>query len=154
MYCNPRVSRSKTGVCLMYFGLVLGSVLLTSCQKNNRVPVFPVHGRVVGPQKEPAVGAMLVFYPADRDSAQLVRPLAYVDEEGGYQLTTYEEGDGAPCGTYVITVEWRERSASPFNSNREGYDRLRGSYKDPETSEFTFAVEENEENVVPTIHLE
>ncbi len=114
----------------------------------------PVRGQVFGSREEPAAGALVVFHPVSADHEPTLKPLAYVDEEGNFQLTTYDQGDGAPSGEYVITVEWRERPATPFSPDNEGKDRLRGKYADPKSSEFRFTIGGESDNVVPAIHLQ
>ena len=134
-------------------GLFAASVLLASCSRSDRTPVYPVCGQVFDLKQKPAVGALVVFHPVAAGDGQPLKPLGYVDEEGGYQLTTYERGDGAPSGEYLVTIEWRETGPNPFGPNKEGKDRLRGRYSDPETSDLRFTVAEERENVVPAIYL-
>jgi hypothetical protein len=136
------------------FTLVVGSVLLTSCGKSDRVAVSPVRGQVFSSRQEPAAGALVVFHPVAPEDEATLRPLAYVDDQGNFELTTYDQGDGAPLGEYVITVEWREKPAHPFSPNKEGKDRLAGKLNDPSSSEYRFTVEEGAEQVVPAIYLE
>ena len=72
----------------------------------------------------PAAGASVAFHP-ERDPADpdLPRPRATVRADGSFTLGTYEEGDGAPAGSYVVTVVW---AAGP----RDG-DKLSGRYSSP-----------------------
>jgi hypothetical protein len=129
------------------------AVLLSSCgQGGGRKPVYPVRGRVVAGDK-PAVGALVIFHPVGAGDAELVKPVGYVGEDGWFSLTTYEEGDGAPEGEYVATVEWRPRSANPFDANKQGADRLKGRYNDPRTSKLRFKVEKGAENTLPPIEV-
>ena len=133
--------------------LLAASLVLASCSKNDRLPVFPVRGQVFDSSQDPAAGALVVFHPVDPTDGPLLKPLAYVDRQGAFRLTTYEQGDGAPAGKYVVTIEWRQRSPNPFGPNKEGKDRLRGKYSDPQSSDFRFTVQKQTENVVPPIHL-
>ncbi len=114
----------------------------------------PVRGQVFAERTEPAAGALVVFHPVEADVEPTLRPVAYVDEAGNFELTTYDRGDGAPSGEYVITVEWREKPATPFSADNEGKDRLRGKFANPDASKFRFTVDGDSEHVVPTIHLE
>ena len=129
-------------------------VLFASCSRSDRVAVSPVRGQVFAASNEPAAGALVVFHPVDANAEPTLRPVAYVDDEGNFELTTYDQGDGAPSGKYVITVEWREKPATPFSADKEGKDRLRGKYANPEASTLQFTVDGKSEHVVPAIHLE
>lgn len=134
--------------------LALTSLVFSSCSRSDRVAVSPVRGQVFAERGKPAAGALVVFHPVVSEHDDTLRPLAYVDDEGNFELTTYVQGDGAPSGEYLITVEWRERPATPFSANKEGKDRLRGRFADPASSKIRFTVEGDSEHVVPAIHLQ
>ncbi len=55
-------------------------------------------------------------------------PHAIVEPDGSFRLTTYRTGDGAPAGSYALTVSW---PLPPVRGREEGPDRLRGRYADP-----------------------
>jgi hypothetical protein len=130
------------------------AVILPSCGRTSeRKPVYPVHGHVFDGNDRPAVGALVIFHPADTSESSPVKPLAYVDEQGAFALTTYEEGDGGPEGEYVVTIEWREKSANPFAAEKEGEDRLHGRYSNPTTSRLRFRIEKQTDNVLPPIQV-
>ena len=114
---------------------------------------YPVHGQVLEGSNRPAVGALVIFHPVDTSDPKPAKPLAYVDEKGAFALTTYEKGDGAPEGEYVVTIQWRPKSTNPFNANKEGEDRLHGRYSDPKTSSFRFKIGRRADNVLPAIQL-
>lgn len=134
--------------------LAVSCLVFSSCSRSDRVSVSPVRGQVFAPRDEPAAGALVVFHPVAADQKPALKPLAYVDEQGNFELTTYDRGDGAPAGEYVITVEWREKPATPFSADKEGKDRLRGKYADPKSSGFRFTIDGESEHVVPAIRLE
>src|SRR5262245_9309643 len=86
--------------------LLLGALALwaAGCGSGRRA-VDPASGQVVaGKDKKPATGAMVMFHPVHEDGGPIYKPVAYVDEQGQYQLTTYTKGDGAPAGEYVVTL--------------------------------------------------
>ena len=138
---------------LLLFPFTCAAFLLSSCGRTGREPVYPVRGEVVDGDNRAAVGALVVFHPADPAASGAAKPVAYVDEQGAFALTTYEKGDGAPAGEYVITIEWRRRPANPFAADREGKDRLHGRFSNPKTSQCRFKVEKGRKNVVPPIQV-
>lgn len=102
----------------------------------SRMPRVPVSGRVTI-DGQPAAEATVVFLKvgglADPNADA---PRGVTDAEGRYQLSTYDENDGAPQGDYQVGV-----STAP---NTEGLvqrvDPLKGRYSNPQTSGLTFTV--------------
>src|SRR5688572_24240234 len=77
--------------------------LTAGCHDSGRLPVHNARGTVLVNGK-PAPQALVVLHP--REGASTVRPQATVDPDGTFRLCTYESGDGAPEGTYGVTVTW------------------------------------------------
>ena len=152
MLAPPCTTWSKRSMLLLLL-LACMVLLLSSCGKADRKSVYSVRGQVFDGKNRPAVGALVIFHPVDRDDPEPTKPLAYVDDKGAFSLTTYESGDGAPEGEYVVTIEWRPKSASPFAANKEGEDRLHGRYSDPKTSNLRFKIEKRADNVLPAIQV-
>jgi hypothetical protein len=52
----------------------------------------------------------VVLTPAEGAAPELmaVRPFGVTDDQGNFELTTFERGDGAPVGDYMIAVRGRE----------------------------------------------
>jgi hypothetical protein len=94
--------------------------------------VFPVRGEVFV-NGRPAAGAVVVFHPehepADPNGP---RPRATVRADGSFELGTHAAADGAPAGSYIVTVAWRPGGG-------EG-DRLGGLYADPARPRLTTVV--------------
>jgi hypothetical protein len=112
-------------------------LMLSSCAgKSGRKPVYPVRGQVFVGDK-PAVQAFVVFHPADDEGPQATRPYGHVGTDGSFFLTTYDPGDGAPAGEYLVTIVW-----APVVGTEEPHDRLKGRYRDPKTSELRATVQE------------
>lgn len=147
----PRMGSKRSVLLLASYACVFS--LLSSCRKSGHMPVYPVHGQVFTDNNKAPVGALVVFHPVDTSDPEFPKPLGRVDQTGAFTLTTYEEGDGAPEGEYVVTIRWRARSASPFAANREGEDRLHGRYSDPKESNLRFKIEKRAKNVLPAIRL-
>ena len=72
------------------------------------------------------------------------------DEEGKFQISTYEQADGLPEGEYVLTFMWGKLSAV---SGYGGPDQLKNKYQDPEKSEHKFTVVKGEPTDLGRIEL-
>jgi hypothetical protein len=123
----------------------LGALLCTSCG-NGRVPVYPVTGKVLMGGK-PLPRATLVFHPTG-DSP--LHPVGTVDDDGSFQLTTYDQGDGAPAGKYQVTVEWRRLAT--INDDRPPANSLPARYARPDSSGLLATIAPGE-NVLPPFEL-
>lgn len=92
----------------------------------------------------------MVFYPADGEEfdSRGTRPRAKVNEQGHFQLTTYQHGDGAPAGEYQVGILWFDNP----NSDKP-WNKLGKKYSIPQDSEITITVEEGNNQLTP-IELE
>ncbi len=123
-------------------------VLAAGCSSGGdvegRVKVYPVSGAVkVGGQ--PASGARVVFYGATPEltGPGTVSPAAIADENGVFQLQSYEPGDGAPAGSFNVTVFWPEEVPEGVDPEvQRPKDRLKDRYGNPEKSGLTAEVPE------------
>ena len=115
-----------------------------------RMEVFPVKGQVSF-RGEPATGAFVVLHPAAA-WPDVPKPTGKVAQDGSFQLTTYEEGDGAPPGEYAVTVEWRKlvNQAGDFSA---GPNVIPPKYSQPQTSPLTVTINESP-NDLPAIEIE
>jgi hypothetical protein len=70
----------------------------------DRIAVYPLTGefRFDG---QPANGAWITLHPVN--PAVPTKPKATVEPDGTFAVMTYLAGDGAPAGTYKVTIEWR-----------------------------------------------
>ncbi len=99
---------SRTFLVVMF---VVSFVCMWSagCARQAQTRVYPVHGQVLLNGK-PLADAIVSFH-LQSDSPEAVFPSAHTDAEGRFVLTSFEEGDGAPEGTYAISlVCFRSRS--------------------------------------------
>lgn len=50
--------------------------------------------------------AVVIFHPVEDtgEQAKKLRPFAYADAEGNFDLKTYVTGDGAPPGKYRVSI--------------------------------------------------
>jgi hypothetical protein len=86
--------------------LVIGTTFV-GCGKGGP-SLVPVTGSVTVDGK-PANGATVIFHPTDKEMKLI--PAATTDEGGKFKLATSAR-EGAPVGSYDITVVWRSRSRS------------------------------------------
>src|SRR5262249_20243811 len=106
-----------------------------------QLPVHPVEG-IVRFQGKPLAGALVSFRPVDEakfgDSTP--RPTGQTDQDGRFRLMTYSAGDGAPAGSYLVTIAGQARSQDEPPSLLDAKrivtktDVLRGRFLDPKTS--------------------
>jgi hypothetical protein len=140
---------SPPGV-LALMGALGGLMLLAGCgDSQDGVPVYPARGTVLY-QGAPAEGAKVVLYDTNRQDPKAPFPTGEVQPDGTFRLTSYEEGDGAPAGTYKVTITWLE--PIPEGVNREMYspaDRLGGRYANPEQSPLEVTIVEGNNELEP-----
>ncbi len=88
----------------------LATLVLGGCAKQATAPVYPVHGQVLLNGK-PLADAIVSFHVQNGNDKEAF-PAAHTDREGHFSLTTYSTGDGAPEGSYAISlVCFRSRGA-------------------------------------------
>ena len=108
-------------------------LLLAACGSDDRSQLglvqhdeelFPVSGKVLV-DGEPAKNAVVVFHRKENlgnsagrlpQGPRQPNPRGECDEEGDFELYTYLSIDGAPAGSYLVTVSWRD----PEGEGREG----------------------------------
>jgi 5-hydroxyisourate hydrolase-like protein (transthyretin family) len=130
-----------TGLALM-LGVIGTCLLSASCSKTdpNRKVTVPVGGEVYV-DGQPAGMVQVECHPSEGlDKEQPTITQAVTDEEGKFQLATYEAGDGAPPGEYRLTFVWQD--FSPMAAGFSGPDKLKGRYSDPKTSQVSLTLEE------------
>lgn len=76
----------------------LSLLFVTGCGKSHEQPTAVVRGTVTLDGK-PVPGGSVMFVPAAGRGA-----VGTIDEQGGYVLSTYDDGDGAIVGTHQIVV--------------------------------------------------
>ena len=70
------------------------------------VAVHPVKGKAVM-AGTPMAGAHLVLYPGPDSKIPVgITSRGTVDDDGTFELTTFDHKDGAPSGEFVVTVVW------------------------------------------------
>lgn len=115
----------------------------------DRVPVFPVEGKITF-KGEAMPGAFVAFHPKSKNQDVPV-PRASVKPDGSLVVSTYDGGDGAPEGEYVLTVEW-------YKLVKNGGDVVAGpnvvpkKFAKPKTSGLVVNVAAGQ-NTIPPIQL-
>ena len=132
--------------------LLIATAALAGCGQQGppRVPVFKTTGKVLF-QNQPPAGALVVLHPRGA-TPDAPRPTAQVKPDGTFEATTFDSGDGAPQGEYVVTVQWFpvRKVAGDFVP---GPNVLPKKYSTPESSNLIVRVAEGE-NSLPPITLQ
>jgi hypothetical protein len=89
--------------------LLAAGCLLPGCNRSNDSATYPVRGSV-SYQGKPLPGASVTFM-ADGASRAAV---GKTDAAGHFQLTTFEENDGAVPGTHVVTIKKYDSDPPPL----------------------------------------
>lgn len=133
-----QTSRTLLGMMLL---------LLSGCgaEEEIRPELFPAQGSLIINGK-PAAGALLVLSPADGKpiDERGSRPRATVQDDGTFQVTTYQSGDGAPAGEYQVGVLWFENPDA-----NEPWDRLGNQYANPEKTGIRVSIQAGENQWEP-----
>jgi len=147
--------RGLLGVFLSSAAVICAS-FLTGCGRNDgRLEVHPVAGAVFV-NGIPADGCVVSFVPVDPELKGVVMPAGKTDEFGSFRLTTYETDDGAPAGTYAVTLRW-EAETWPGGDVDGGVDpvvtvrpdRLLGRFASPERSDLRATVVAGDNSLDP-----
>ncbi|MCI0463472.1 MAG: carboxypeptidase-like regulatory domain-containing protein [Gemmataceae bacterium] len=124
----------------------------TSCGKKpyHAVPTYPVSG-VVYFQGKPAGGALVRLVPADSlDDPGALTAQGQADADGRFRLSTYVKDDGAPAGTYKVTISWPKEPPPKSPRPRDPPpDRLKGRYADPTKSPWEVHIREEPNALEP-----
>jgi hypothetical protein len=89
--------------------LCVALLAVVGCGKKSgpeRVAVVPVEGAITF-TGQPMPGAMVVFHPKT-PQPNVPAPRAEINKDGVLKVSTYDGGDGAPEGEYVVTVQWNK----------------------------------------------
>src|SRR5262245_15278033 len=82
----------------------------TPAPKEQRDPGFKVTGRLLinGKPEESILVSLVRTSPPDPSAttSKTITPGAQTNSDGNFSIGTYELGDGAPNGDYVMTIQW------------------------------------------------
>ena len=117
-----------------------------SCSKDEepfRKPTFPVIGRVTVDGAVPSSSVQVQCHRTGAlDAEHPTFSQTETKEDGTFEISTYESGDGVPAGDYVLTFAWQEFNL--FDRSYSGPDKLNNRYSDPKTSQFKVTVKEGD----------
>jgi len=100
-----------------------------------------VKGRVLF-EGRPIHEAEVVLHP--QGQALLAKPLGYTDAQGWFTLSTMGSNDGAPTGSYVITVQWKQLIQTGEEKTRSGRNQLPAHYADEKRSKLRCEIKDGE----------
>lgn len=153
-FCGVRTSGgnggrgfSNHGVAFIVLTL---SVIATGCgEKGGARPApaktFPVKGTVTY-QGKPLPEALVLFRSKDGKWTASGR----TDTDGKYKLTTFNPGDGAPAGEYLVSVTAFESPSAAEDEEKPAPPPkllIPAKYRLPETSGLTAVVEQKENEI-------
>jgi hypothetical protein len=123
------------------------AALLFGCSGNKGPRLYPVKG-LVRINGAPAKDVNVTFTPVTPldGTTEPLSPSAVTGEDGSFHLMSFQPGDGAPAGDYLVTVIY---PMSRFNKHLDGIDRLRDKFANPKTSGLTARVEPTSNDLPP-----
>lgn len=125
--------------------LVVVGLFTAGCGSSNptTVKLYPVRGTLHTADGKAAAGATVTFHSTG--GAKLApAPFGIVGGDGTFRITSVSTADGAPAGTYAVTVVWR-----PVFPADVPEDKLKGKYADPTKPLTTVTVREGETVLEP-----
>ena len=140
-------SMTRLAIVAMY------CVLFCSCGKKDesRKETYPVSGVVFVDGQAAANLAVRCTDVNGLDKENPTISSAFTDDQGKFEISTYESSDGVPAGEYVLTFVWGEWNL--ISGSYGGPDKLKDRYTDPKTSEIKVTVKEGEPTDLGTIEL-
>ncbi|MEZ6098236.1 MAG: hypothetical protein R3E01_04625 [Pirellulaceae bacterium] len=135
---------------------VLATLAACGSCGDGRLACYPVSGSVTY-RGQPAAGARMIFHPIGGSSElQCQRPVATVQEDGSFAVTTFFKSDGAPVGEYTVTIIWVHNrqlaDGEDLRGGRASRNLLPNKYSSPETSDLRATVRKGT-NVLTTFEL-
>ena len=122
-------------------------VCLAGCARTARVVPHPVRG-MVERSGAPVADATVIFHPDAPLPDGIHNPIGITDASGNFDLTTLQQGDGAPAGEYRVTIELRAKRLAGEEHVRDGPHLLPEKYARPSTTPFRASVKP-EANAIP-----
>ncbi len=93
----------KSRGILVVCGLLTVSIVGGCGRSKPWETAYPAVG-ILTHKGRPVKDAELAFFPVDANVPESVLPKAKTRENGEFDVSTYDNGDGAPAGKYKVTV--------------------------------------------------
>jgi hypothetical protein len=143
-------SKSNRSFWIRFFVSLPTLLLLLSCsgcgKKEVRLPTHKVTGKVT--QAGVGLPNATVIFHSKNPVEGFIKPRATTKENGEFEMTTYETGDGSPVGDYDVTIsQWLAIDPAAGAKNQ-----LPPELSVPETSGFKATVKETD-NVLPAFEI-
>ncbi len=104
-----------------------------------RKPTAKVTGQVTVDGKAPTDAIKVMCHPVDgMDQEHPSVSQCMTGDQGKFEISTYQSGDGVPEGEYVLTFLYGQLNLVSMNYG--GPDKLKGRYSDPSKSEWRLSV--------------
>jgi len=122
--------------------LILAVLCLTiaGCGGPERPELVPVSGVVLDKDGKPVVGAEVSFHNGDAPRAAV----GTTDSEGKFQLTSFDEGDGAIPGDHKISIAKTQTDAAISGADAEDPSAAYAAGMDAAASGNMEAIQKNE----------
>jgi hypothetical protein len=114
-----------------------------------RVPTHVAKGSI-SYQGQPLTGAFLVLHPKAGAQPDVPTARAQVTADGTFEVSTYDQADGAPAGDYVVTVEWKK----PVKVNGDyvlSQNLVPARYSSPSTSDLVVHIADGKNDLPPLV---
>ncbi|APZ94891.1 carboxypeptidase regulatory-like domain-containing protein [Fuerstiella marisgermanici] len=111
---------------------------------SDRVPTYPVSGRVVFANGNPVRHGTVELMSVEHNTAATGK----IDHDGGFVLGTYTPNDGATPGAHDAIVVQMVIDDGSFEHTVDHGDKVPTKHAAYETSGLTVAVEHDQENVI------
>jgi hypothetical protein len=143
----------KTGIVREpQWGKALATALLAvavvGCGKAapERVATHPAKGTITF-KGQPTPGAFVTLHPKT-PLENVPAPRANVGKDGSFEVTTFNGGDGAPEGDYIVTVQWY-KPVKNGNDVVAGPNVIPPKYGKPQTSSVVIHIAACENQLQP-----
>jgi hypothetical protein len=130
----------------VFLALVASSAIIGCGKPASKVAAYPAKGSITF-KGQPTHGALITLHPK-APVENVPTPRANVGKDGTFTVTTFNGGDGAPEGDYILTVKW-------YKPIKKGNDLVSGpniippKYGAPQTSDVVVHIAAGENDLKP-----
>jgi hypothetical protein len=131
-FMTNRLKFARIAICL--------AVAALGCKPSSQLPTAKVRGTVTV-DGAPIPSGTVYFSPTKGRGAR-----GKIKTDGTFELTTYQEGDGAIMGEHAVFVIALDGGADEAEQSGPVKSLVPTKYSNPDTSELRFEVKPNEQN--------